>query len=287
MLLPTWLTQKSTSRVAFLLGGTAPDVRQLLTASGMPPLTTICDRATAEQLSQAAILDGQRPPSVIVSRGFRQDCDALIATPKPNVILVHDAVFALHMAAEQNKLANRLQLLGGYTVPDSIVERVAMAGVWQHAASMGRSLTLPLLIHLTKAPAIPMTDGVNDSAFTVFEFPDNTQPPRTKSPDTKKPGKKDKQAVAASASPAPVLTATVSSEAAAAHAKFLADMDLDLLCTLHSTLAIDRDQMIFGFWDNTLTSYEQASGQTALVIIARSKLAAVRARLLSAPRGPA
>jgi hypothetical protein len=57
--------------------------------------------------------------------------------------------------------------------------------------------------------------------------------------------KKAKQTNAALAA-SPVQTVTVSSEATAAHAKFLADMDLDLLYTLHSALAIGRDKMIFG-----------------------------------------
>jgi hypothetical protein len=292
MLLPTWLTQKSTSRVAFLLGGTAAEIRQHLTTSGITALTTICDRATAEQLSQAALLDGQRPPAVMISRGFRQDCDALMNAPKPSITLVHHAIFTLHIEAEQSKLANRLQLLGGYQVPDVLVERVALTGVWQHAENLSRRLALPLLIHLPKMPAVPMNIGASDTAFTIFEFPDSSPPPRTKPPETKpdslKSHKSDKHpATAAMPVQPPVQTATVSSEAAAAHAKFLVDMDLDLLCTLHSSLAIDRDQMIFGFWDNTLTSYERASGQSALVIIARSKLAAVRARVLSPPRSVA
>jgi hypothetical protein len=267
MLLPNWLTQRSASRVAFVLGGSETEVRQLLTGPGMPPLTTVCDRSTAERLSQSAILDGQRSPAVLVSRGFRQDCDALIAAPKPHVTLVQANIFANHMDAERDRLANRLRLLGGYDVPDTLVERVALAGVWQHAETVSHRLVAPMLIHLRSAPAVSMNTGTGENAFNVFEFPGSAA-----------------QDAKSRAAP-PVQTATVSAAAAAAHARFLADMDLDLLCTLHSPLAIDRDQMIFGFWDNTLTSYEKASGQTSLVIIARSKLAALRARVLSPPRG--
>jgi hypothetical protein len=283
MLLPTWLTQKPTSRVAFLLGGTDGAVRELLTGPDMPPLTTVCDRATAEKLSQAAILEGLRPPSVLVSRGFRQDCEALIATPRPHITLVHVTIFAVHMAAESSRLANRLQLLGGYEVPASLVERVALAGVWQHAENISHRLAAPLLIHLDQLPAVPMATTMSPNAFTVFEFPVGNQPPTAKSAESKRSSKRDaKQAATLALAPNQVLTAAVSADAAAAHATFLADMDLALLCTLHSALVIDRDQTIFNFWDNTLTAYEKASGQTALVIRARSKLAAIRARVLSA-----
>jgi hypothetical protein len=259
MLLPSWLSQKSASRVAFVLGGSEADVRRLLSGPDAPPVTLICDRPIAERLSQAAILDGQRPPSVMVSRGFRQDCETLIANAKAQVTLVHASVFTRHIEAEQQRLASRLLLLGGYNVPAALVERVATAGVWQHAESMSVRLSAPLLIHLVTVPVVPITAGASVDAFTVFEFP----------------GAKVEAAVVP-----PEATADVSSDAAAAHAKFLADMDLELLCTLHSQLAIDRDHLIFSFWDNVLSAYLRATGQAALVLAARSKLAAVRARVV-------
>jgi hypothetical protein len=258
MLLPSWLTQRTASRVAFVLGGSEDDVRRLLSGPGTPPVTLICDRPTAERLSQAAILNGDRPPAVMVSRGFRQDCDALIANAKAQVTLVHASVFARHIEAEHQRLAGRLKLLGGYDVPESLVQRVAMSGVWHHAESISVRLSAPLLIHLPKAPVVPMTAGVGADAFTVFELPGATV---DMAPQTPEP------------------TVDVPSEAAGAHAKFLADMELELLCTLHSQLAVDRDHLIFSFWDNVLSAYLRATGQAALVLAARSKLAAIRTRV--------
>jgi hypothetical protein len=255
--LPNWLAQQATARIAFILGGEADDARALLSGSGMPPLVTICDKGTAEQLAQAAVLDGRRAPFVMISRGLRKDCEALVAAGKAQVTLVHAAIFERYVADEQIRLGKAVQLLGGYEGPSSVIAQVVMAAFWRFAAETSARLSAPVIVHLRRAPTVLPPDG----AFTIFELP----------------------RVAPLAPLEVPPEALVAIDAVAGQAKFLADSELDLLVSMHKPLAIDKGETIFGFWDSALSSYLRSSGQAALVMAARSKLAAVRARVVPGP----
>jgi hypothetical protein len=266
MRLPTWLIQRPDARMTFLCGGTASAVRQLLTGPDMPPLLTICDRATAEHLVQAAVLEGEKAPDIMVSRGFRQDCETLIAAPSTFVTLIDASVFTAHLQATRGTLASRAQLLGGYDVPASVVARVAMACAWQHADATAHRLPTPVLIHINKNITRPAGSGRHNHAFTMFEFP-----------DSQAVSDHDYQDVLGH------VTATPSSDVVLAHAKFLINMDLNLLCTLHSPLAVDREHLIFSFWHETLSNVIGSTETVTLIAEAQAKLAAVRTRILCHP----
>ena len=183
----------------------------------------------------------------VFNPAFRKICVAA----KP--ALIYATLLTTHVSNEHERDTGRARMLAGYHAPPDLITALVMGRLIGAIRDMSSRLVVPVILH-DERPVVPRSALVG---LTVFEYP----------------GSGVIHATTAAAEP------HANAETLAAHARFLADTELDPLVRMHSWMGGVESQALFSFWDDKLTWLLTQPDAKALAETARAKLAAVQLTL--------